>query len=329
MREAVDFTKLTNLAQPRLGAEVVHASDDFFADKARLIAPGDPEFIPGKYDDHGKWMDGWESRRKRVPGHDHCIVRLGRPGVVAGFEIDTRHFTGNYPPAASIEACNAATHIPGPDAPWRELVPRTDLEGNARRFIAANDPAPCTHLRLNIYPDGGVARLRAFGRFAVDWSAIKDEVIDLAAMEWGARGVGANDEHYGKVENMLAPGRGASMGDGWETRRRRTPGHDWAVIELATPGTIESVLVDTAHFKGNYPDRCSLQATNAAGDDARLMAGAENWPLLMTEQKLEADREHRFSGIIKPHDPVRFVRLNIFPDGGVSRLRLFGRPTQI
>ncbi len=321
-----DFARLVDLAQPRLGARVVFASDDFFADKARLIAPGDPVFIPDKYDAHGKWMDGWESRRKRTPGHDHCIVRLGRPGRISGFEIDTRHFTGNYPPAASIDACNSDEEIPATGALWSPIVARLDLHGNDRRFVAAELDGVWTHVLLNIFPDGGVARLRAYGRVAIDWPKMAGKLVDLAAMEWGGRGVGANDEHFGKVANMLAPDRGANMGDGWETRRRRTPGHDWAIVELAHPGTIERIVVDTAHFKGNYPDRCSIQASAAHADDATIVAEAENWPVLLPEQKLAADREHAFSTEIAHHDPIRFVRLNIFPDGGVSRLRLFGRP---
>ncbi len=321
-----DFTKLTDLAQPRLGAEATFATDDFFADKSRLISPSEPAFIPGKYDDHGKWMDGWESRRKRVPGYDHCIVKLGRPGRIEGVEIDTRFFTGNYPPAASIDACNSSEGVPGERAGWTPLVGRTDLKGDHQHFVDIDNDGVFTHVRLNIFPDGGVARLRVFGRIHVDWSTIRsDQVIDLAAMEWGGRGVGANDEHYGAVRNMIAPGRGANMGDGWETRRRRTPGHDWAIVELAHPGVIERILVDTAHFKGNYPDRCSIQATSATGKDKKLIAQAGEWPIILPEQKLSADSEHQFNAEIKSHEPVRFVRLNIFPDGGVSRLRLFGR----
>ncbi|MEX0644367.1 MAG: allantoicase [Parvularculaceae bacterium] len=320
------FTKLTDLAQPRLGAAVTYSTDDFFADKSRLISPAEPVFIPDKYDDHGKWMDGWESRRRRGQGHDFCIVKLGRPGSIEGVEIDTRYFTGNYPPAASIDACSAKEEIPGERARWTSLVPRADLKGDDRRLIAVDNENVFTHVRLNIFPDGGVARLRVFGRVHVDWSLVgENDVIDLAAMEWGGRGVAANDEHYGNVRNMIAPGRGVNMGDGWETRRRRTPGHDWAIIELAHPGVIERIVVDTAHFKGNYPDCCSIQASSAAANDKTLIAQAEKWPLILPEQKLEADREHIFGAEIKPHGPVQFVRLNIMPDGGVSRLRLFGR----
>jgi allantoicase len=315
-----------DLAQPRLGSSVVFATDDFFADKSRLIAPAPPVFIPGKYDDNGKWMDGWESRRKRVAGHDWCVVRLGVPGVVAGFEIDTSHFTGNYPPGAMIEVCNSAEETPGDDAGWTAVTGRLDLKGDNRLYAPIQHDAPVTHVRLHIYPDGGVARLRVWGRVRPDWSVVEaGEVIDLLALEWGGRGVIANDEHYGRVANLTAPGRGVDMGDGWETRRRREPGHDWVVLELGAAGLIEAIEVDTAHFKGNYPDRCSIQASaTAEGTPGEIAAAAENWPLLLGETKLQADHVHVFRDPLAI-GPVRFVRLNIFPDGGVSRLRVRGR----
>jgi allantoicase len=316
-----------NLAQPRLGAEVVHATDDFFADKARLIDPAEPVFIPGKYDENGKWMDGWESRRKRVPGHDWCVVRLGVPGLVAGFEIDTRHFTGNYPPGAEIEVCRSVGAMPNDEAGWTKVTPRLALNGDDRVYVPVAHDEPITHVRLNIFPDGGVARLRVWGRVAKDWSKVDpDTSLDLLAMEHGGRGIIANDEHYGCIENLTAPGRGVNMGDGWETRRRREPGHDWAVLELGTTGRIEQVIVDTAHFKGNYPDRCFLQATaDARGSPEEIAAASEGWPLLLPEAKLSADSLHSFRDELTDIGPVRFVRLNILPDGGVSRLRMFGR----
>jgi len=316
-----------NLAQPRLGSEVTYATDDFFADKARLIDPAEPVFIPGKYDSNGKWMDGWESRRKRVPGHDWCVIRLGVPGLIAGFEIDTRHFTGNYPPGAEIEVCRSEEAVPGEQAGWTKVTDRLALNGDDRIFVAVEHEELVTHVRLHIFPDGGVARLRVWGRIAKDWSKVDREArLDLLAMENGGRGIIANDEHYGCIENLTAPGRGVNMGDGWETRRRREPGHDWAVLELGTPGHIEEVVVDTAHFKGNYPDRCFLQATSdAAGSPDEIGSTSASWPVLLPEVKLEADEIHVFRDELADLGPVRFVRLNIIPDGGVSRLRLIGR----
>jgi allantoicase len=316
-----------NLAQVRLGAEVVYATDDFFADKARLIDAEEPVFIPGKYDENGKWMDGWESRRKRTPGNDWCVVRLGVPGLVAGFEIDTRHFTGNYPPGAELEVCRSEDPVPGEQAGWTKVTVRLTLNGDDRIYVPIAHDEPVTHVRLQIFPDGGVARLRVWGRIAKGWSAVDpDARIDLLAMENGGRGIIANDEHYGCIENLTAPGRGANMGDGWETRRRREPGHDWAVLELGASGHIEEIVVDTAHFKGNYPDRCFLQASaTATGTPEEIAAASESWPLLLPETGLEADKVHVFRDGLADLGAVRFVRLNIVPDGGVSRLRLVGR----
>jgi allantoicase len=320
--------RYVDLTQPGLGSEVVFATDDFFADKARLISPTEPQFIPGKYDDNGKWMDGWESRRKRVPGHDWCVVKLGVPGVIAGFEIDTRHFTGNYPPGAELEVCRSDELIPGDDAGWSQVTSRLDLKGDDRAWFPIEHVEPVTHVRLHIFPDGGVARLRVWGRVLPDWSRLgADEAVDLLATSNGGRGLIANDEHYGRVGNLTAPGRGVDMGDGWETRRRREPGNDWAVLELGTFGRIEEVIVDTAHFKGNYPDRCSIQATaRAHGSPEEIATQAETWPVLLPEVKLSADHIHRFRDELAGMGPVRFVRLNIYPDGGVSRLRMIGKP---
>ena len=271
-------------------------------------------------------MDGWESRRKRVPGHDWCVVKLGVQGIVAGFEIDTSHFTGNYPPGAEIEVCRSTDAAPGDDAGWTKVTPRLALNGNDRVYVPIEHSAPGTHVRLHIFPDGGVARLRVWGRVDKDWSAVDGETrLDLLAMENGGRGIIANDEHFGRVENLTAPGRGGDMGDGWETRRRREPGHDWAILELGTAGVIDEITVDTAHFKGNYPDRCFIQASaEAHGTPAEIAAQAEHWPVLLPETKLQADHIHHFTDVLANVGPVRFVRLNIIPDGGVSRLRLIG-----
>lgn len=323
-----DFAdKFVNLAQPRLGAEVTYATDDFFADKSRLINPEDAVFIPGKYDEHGKWMDGWESRRKRVVGFDHCIIRLGQPSIVKGVDIDTSHFTGNFPPAASIDACISDKDVPD-DADWTKIVPATDLKGDSHHLVAVDCDTAWTHLRLNIYPDGGVARLRVYGTVFKDWPA-RDagKIVDLAATTNGGRAIVANNEHFGALANILAPGRGVNMGDGWETRRRREPGNDWAFIELGHAGEIDDILVDTAHFKGNFPSAISLQAALVVGGtDASATVESQFWPELLSKQSLTADAEHHFKPTASL-GPISHVRINIYPDGGISRLRLFGKPT--
>jgi allantoicase len=325
--EPPDFVRrCVNLADPRIGARAIAASDEFFAPKDRMLARDAAVFIAGKYDDNGKWMDGWETRRRRGPGHDSCVVRLGLPGAIRGFDIDTSHFTGNYPPAASIEAC-LCEGDPGADAEWVELLAPMKLSGNTHHYPAIADPRIWSHLRLNIYPDGGIARLRVYGEVARDWSQRGgDTLYDLVAIENGGRPVAWNDAHFGNPINLLAPGRGENMGDGWETRRRREPGNDWAVIALGWPGTIRRIEVDTAHFKGNYPDRCSLQATNAKNvPDEALVTQSMFWPVLLPEQKLSMDAVHVFSEQIASLGTITHVRFNIIPDGGVSRLRLWGQ----
>ncbi|MEO0574100.1 MAG: allantoicase [Pseudomonadota bacterium] len=323
------FAPAIDLAQPRLGTRVVFATDDFFADKSRLIDPADPVFIPGKYDDHGKWMDGWESRRKRIPGHDFCIVRIGVPGVIRGVDIDTRHFTGNFAPAVSLEACVCDSDVPADDMQWQPLLAEQTLQGDRQHFFPIDSDTPFTHIRLNIFPDGGVARLRLYGDIHPNWATLaKSAPVDLFAIENGGRALACNDEHYGTMRNLNAPGRGVNMGDGWETARRRVPGNDWVVLALGTLGTIERIEVDTAHFKGNYPDRAMFQAArlDTVADDTDWSAISASWPELMPEQKLSADAQHLFADEVNALGPVTHVRMNIYPDGGVSRVRLFGTP---
>jgi allantoicase len=325
--ERPDFARLwIDLAQPRLGGAAIQASDEFFGPKERLLTPEPAVFIPGKYDDNGKWMDGWESRRKRGEGHDHCTIRLGRPGVIKGVDIDTSHFTGNFPPAASLEACRSEGD-PEEDAEWVEILGATNLMGNAHHYRAVAGDQIWSHVRLNIFPDGGVARLRVFGQVHIDWSkADRKNLIDLAAMENGGRAIACNDQHYGTPQNLIAPGRGSNMGDGWETRRRREPGNDWAILALGHRGSIRRIEIDTAHFKGNYPDRCSIQAADVAGGtEQSLVSQAMFWRALLPEQKLEMNRIHRFEREVVDLGAITHVRLNIIPDGGLSRLRLHGQ----
>jgi len=324
---APEFTRrYVNLADPRLGAQALEASDDFFAPKERMLNPEPAVFIAGKYDDHGKWMDGWETRRKRTTGYDWCIVKLARPGVIKGIDVDTSHFTGNFPPAASIEGAHVAEGSPNQSTQWTEIVPSTTLQGNSHHYLEVKAEEPFTHLRVNIYPDGGIARLRVYGQPQLDWSnADRNQLVDLGAMENGAYMVGTNNQHFGLASTLLMPGRGVNMGDGWETRRRREPGNDWCIVALAQPGVIKKVEVDTAHFKGNFPDRCSLQAAYVkGGTDSSLVTQAMFWPVLLGEQKLQMDKQHVFESELAALGPVTHVRFNIYPDGGVSRLRLFG-----
>lgn len=318
------FHEWIQLEQPRLGTRVSYATDEFFGARERLIQPQEPVFIDGKYDDHGKWMDGWESRRKRSPGNDHCIVRLGVPGIVHGVNINTRFFTGNYPPQASLQACVSDDEVP--NGGWFEILPRTDLRGNADNYHAIHADTVVTHLRFDIFPDGGVARLRIYGEVRADFSKLPGQ-IDLFALEHGGRSLACSDEHYGSMHNLNVAGRGINMGDGWETARRRGPGHDWVVLALGHAGKIEKVEIDTAHFKGNYPDRVALHAARFATNEP-VSHDDERWQLLLPESKLAMDAQHAYESELRTLGTVSHVRMSIFPDGGISRLRLFGRATE-
>jgi len=322
-RRAID------LANPRLGARTLAVSDDFFAPCERMLNPEPAVFIPGKYDDNGKWMDGWESRRKRVLGHDWAVVQLGRKGRIFGFDIDTSHFTGNYAPAVSIEACQSAD-TPDGDTLWQEILPAQSLSGNSQHLLRISNDGVWSHLRVHIYPDGGIARLRVYGQPVIDFAALdRSQPIDLAALENGGRAVAWNDAHFGVVQNLILPGRGINMGDGWETRRRREPGNDWCILQLGAPGVVEKIDVDTAFFKGNFPDRCAIQAALVdGGTDQSLVTQSLFWPTLLPEQKLSADSIHHYTEQISRLGAISHIRLNVIPDGGISRLRLWGRPAE-
>lgn len=318
------FHAWVRLEQPRLGSRVVYATDEFFGAKERLIEPQDPVFIEGRFDDHGKWMDGWESRRKRSEGYDYCIIHLGIPGIVHGVDIDTSYFTGNNPPSASIDGCVSDAMLPDENTAWQELLPAVDLQGDAHHFLAIEHDSATTHLRFNIYPDGGVARLRIYGEVRPDWDQMdSNELIDLYAIEHGGRAILCSDQHFGTKHNLNLAGRGVNMGDGWETARRRTPGNDWVILRLGHPGHIEKVEIDTAHFKGNYPDRVELRAALVT-DERDLESSSAAWAVLLPESKLDMDMQHFYTDALQDVGAVSHVRLNIFPDGGISRVRLYG-----
>ncbi len=329
---AAAFSGLIDLASERLGGKALIASDEFFAEKQNLLKPGRGIFIPDKYTDRGKWMDGWESRRKRTPGHDWCIVKLGFAGIIKGVDIDTNHFVGNSPAYASIEACStlgdpSSELLAGPGTQWFEILQKSPLRPGVQNLFAVANDMVWTHVRLNIFPDGGVARLRIYGDVIPDWNSLKQgELIDLAYIGSGGKVVAASDMFFGKKENLIMPGRAVNMGDGWETKRRRGPGHDWVILQLGAPCTVQKIEVDTCHFKGNYPDRCSIDALYAPDSTVDALTWLEfQWKEILPQTKLQADTQHSFEKELKPLDVCTHVRLNIYPDGGVSRMRVLGR----
>ena len=329
---------LVDLASSRLGGAVLAANDDFFAPKENLLKPEPPVFIDGKYTDRGKWMDGWETRRRRTPGHDWALVRLGLPGIVRTVIVDTAHFRGNYPSHCSIDGCAAPADADGSalasqTAPWRVVLDRSELRGDAQNTFTIDDGRRCTHLRLNIYPDGGVARLRVFGDAVPDWRALlaSGGDVDLASIAGGAHVVDCSDRFFGEPRNMLMPYPALNMGDGWETKRRRGPGHDWTVVRLGAEGEIRRIEVDTAHFKGNYPESCSIESAAIEEGEGGVSADAAvpvaSWKTVLERTLLQPDHLHVFERELAGGAIATHVRINIFPDGGVSRVRVFGRPT--
>lgn len=329
--DAAAFTGFIDLAQEKLGGKALLASDEFFAEKENLLKSGRGIFIPDKYTEQGKWMDGWETRRKRVPGYDWCIIKLGVPGVIRGVDIDTNNFLGNHPPYASIDALCIDDDIKdnavlAESNQWEEVLPRVALKQGSQNIFPVASEKRWTHIRLNIYPDGGVARLRVFGEVSRNWDTAKtDRQYDLVAIENGGAVVAANDMFFGSKDNLIMPGRGVNMGDGWETRRRRGPGSDWVIVRMGHPGLIEKIEVDTCHYKGNYPDVCWMDAAYAPGANIDILTWPDfEWTEILAKTKLKADNRHFYEKEILKSGPWTHIRLNIAPDGGISRLRVHG-----
>ena len=329
------FLDLVDLASERLGAAVVAANDEFFAPKENLIKAGPAIWREGEYTERGKWMDGWETRRRRDAGEcDWCIVRLGVSGIVRGVVVDTSFFTGNFPESCAIDACDRDGVLTSDDlarADWREILPRTALAGDARNTIAVEAGPRAMHVRLRIFPDGGVARLRVYGEVVADWPRLAlGGDVDLAGVEHGGLVVACSDMFFGSRHNLIMPGDATHMGDGWETKRRRGPGHDWTIVRLATKGAVRRVVIDTRHFKGNAPGACSLEA--CAADESHVLEHARteraSWLELMPRTALQPHTRHTFEDEVREIGDATHVRFNIYPDGGVGRLRLFGRPRQ-
>jgi allantoicase len=329
----MDFTELVDLASEKIGGAVLAANDEFFAPRENLLKPDAPIFIEGKYTDLGKWMDGWETRRRRTPGFDWCIIRLGMPGIIRGVVVDTSFFRGNYPEHCSLEACAldgqpTAEELTSEAIQWTQILPQLPLAGDTQNPFAVEGEQRFTHLRFKIYPDGGVARLRVYGDVVPDWERLKriGGDIDLAAIENGGLVLSCSDMFFGHRHNLIMPGRAANMSDGWETKRRRGPGHDWVIIKLGAPGQIRRVEVDTSWFKGNYPESCSLEATNAADlTEKDLTDLSVAWKSVLPRTRLQAHTRTFFESEILDAGNISHLRFNIFPDGGVSRLRVYGR----
>lgn len=324
--------ELMDVASVELGSEVIFTTDEFFADANRMLQPTQPEF-KDEYDAHGHWMDGWETRRRRDNGNDYCIIRLGQVSRIIELDIDTSFFKGNYPPSASVKGCYApdATDeeiIENPqNFEWFNLLKQTDLGPHTVLSFESEYQQSVTHLKVDIYPDGGIARFRAYGYISFDHKLFEQENINVISRRTGARAIYANNEFFGELRNIIKITEAKNMGDGWETRRRREPGFDFGIIELANPAIVDNIMIDTKFFKGNYPDYFSLHAAYIPNTThSSVITQSMFWEEFLPKQKLQMDSKHYFDNSHLLHNkPITHVRINIFPDGGVSRLKLFGK----
>ena len=316
---------LIDLAQSRLGTKIIFKTDEFFAPAKRIINPWPPIFKEGVFDKNGKWMDGWETRRKRSKGHDYLILKLGKPGKIHKVDIDTSYFSGNQPSKVSLEACFSKKKFPNKSSKWITILKKIPTKANSHHYFNIKNKSIFSHIKLNIFPDGGVARLRIYG--SVNIKKKFKKVTNLTSVLNGATPIACNNEHFGRAENILAPGTGKNMGDGWETRRSRGKNFDWLIIKCATAGKINKIQIDTHHFKGNYPDKCSLQAAylNTKASSKTIVKKSKKWKLLLNKIKLHAHTMHNFQNKLMKNNKVNYIKINIFPDGGISRIRAFGK----
>lgn len=382
---------LKNITSTTQNAKILFATDEWFACAHNLLKPTPPTFDPTAYCPEGKVMDGWETRRKRIPGHDWCVVRLDNnepTGRISEIEIDTAFFTGNYTPKISVwgsrggdelmtvrnehlgtqGTCASEEEVREAERvcagyEWVEILAKTELKAGyeaTRRHkfevVGGSVPDGLKYVRLNYYPDGGVARLKI-------WAEVDDRrgsgtplssapSIDFAAWENGGVGIGCSNRHYGEPSNLLKAGSGKDMSDGWETARhtcrpevlKLIPGTDlvnfgdltdWVVIELGgvAENGVEKIIIDTAHFKGNYPESVRVEGCYQDGgrDDAFLCRplGEDEqvgWFPLLNRSRVSAHSQHTFEkDIVNTGKKVSHVRVTIYPDGGISRVRIFGK----
>lgn len=307
---------LPDLAARSRGGSVESANDETFGDKENLIKPAAPEFRPYTFGNRGQVVDGWETRRRREPGHDWAIVRLGLPGIVRGVVVDTTWFTGNHPRECAVEAAWIDPLGPAADpaaTTWDELVPPSPVGGDRENLFDVQHERIVTHIRLRQHPDGGVARLRVHGEPVGDprWAA--GRTLDLAAAENGARIADCSNRFYSAPENLLVGGPARVMGEGWETARRRDDGNDWVVVDLAAPGWVSQLEIDTSCFVGNAPGEVSVRGV-----------GPEPVELL-PRTPIRPDAVNRFV-LTRPVE-ADSLRVDIYPDGGLARVRAYGEPT--
>ena len=317
--------KMINLADPKIGSKVIFRTDEFFAPAHRILKTDNPIFKEGLFDKHGKWMDGWETRRRRSKGYDYLILKLGKPGRIFNVDIDTTHFNGNQPTYASVDGC-FSKNKPNKNTIWFKVFSKKKLGPNKNHNFASKNRSIFNYIRLNIFPDGGVARIRLYGKINMENINLNKKNINLTSVLNGASIIGCNNEHFGRAENIIAPGKAKNMGDGWETRRSRGKNFDWLIIKFGKSGLIKKLEIDTHHFKGNYPDTCSIQTAYIAKNVSNnfIVRNSKKWKYILNKSKLSANKKHVFKKFLLRRNKENLLRINIYPDGGISRIRAFG-----
>ncbi len=319
------FKNTVNLAETKFGSKIIYKTDEFFGAANRILSATKPIFKEGLYDKHGKWMDGWETRRKRKDGHDFLIIKLGRPGKIYDVDIDTSYFSGNQPSQASVQACFSKKN-PTKKTAWKTILNKKKLAPDRNHNFKINNHSTFNFIKLNIFPDGGVARIRLNGIVDLEKINLYGNEVNLSSILNGSTIVGCNNEHFGKAENVLSPGTGVNMGDGWETRRSRGKNFDWIIIKFGKPGIISRLEIDTHHFKGNYPESLTVQSAFLPNkqNSKKILTDSKNWRIFLNKTKLKPHKKHLFRSNNKKNK-VNYLKINIFPDGGISRIRAFGK----
>jgi allantoicase len=316
-----------DLASRALGGSVVAASDESFGFKERLIDPSEPAFVPGTYDMRGEVVDGWETRRHA--DDDWAIVRLGVGGRLRAIDVDTRFFSGNHPTGCRIDACvlDSAADPTAAGVRWTTVVDTIALKPDSHNLFAVDDRRRYTHIRLHLESDGGVARLRAYGAVIPDPAMWADVTVEVSGIEQGGRVEWSSDSFYSDARSLIAPDRPRTMGDGWETRRRRDVGpdtHDAVMISFAVPADLRRIEIDTSRFVFN-----ASQEVAVLGSTARP-CGEHGWALVPFDVEvlprtcIAADARQVF--VVSAAD-ITALRVQAYPDGGLARVRAFGRPT--
>ncbi|KAF2147194.1 uncharacterized protein K452DRAFT_3142 [Aplosporella prunicola CBS 121167] len=325
--------KCIDLISKPLGSKILSYSDEWFAAAENLTTPTAPVRKPGVFTHAGAWYDGWETRRHNSEEADWVVIRLGvASGKVKGIEIDTSFFSGNHAPEIAVQGCfgddDEAIKDPNYDG-WQTILSKQECGPNQRQawLLPKETEDAFTHVRLLMFPDGGIARFRLFGSAVPIFPSSADQSFDLAALVNGGIAIDCSDEHFGTKDNLLLPGRGVDMGDGWETKRTRGEHIDWVIVRLGTEGEIEKLVLDTAHFRGNFPKEMQVFAGHF-GDKDPDSHHNDDWVEILEPQPAGPDQEHEYEGDVLKEvagKAYTHVKLVIIPDGGVKRLRVIGR----